>query len=98
MVVIGINVFEQIDTLDGRTSKAQEFRDHHNISYPILVDPDDTFAMNYGVKSQSLPTNLIIDREGKIQYQKSGFNQKEIVKTINKLVNRKVKSTLRTGG
>ena len=38
MVVIGINVFEQIDTLDGRTSKAQEFRDHHNISYPILVD------------------------------------------------------------
>tara|TARA_B100000749_G_C18123866_1_gene340990 strand:+ start:261 stop:551 length:291 start_codon:yes stop_codon:yes gene_type:complete len=96
VTVIGINVFEQIDTLDGRTSKAQEFRDHHNISYPILVDPDDTFAMNYGVKS--LPTNLIIDREGKIQYQKSGFNQKEIVETISKLVNRKVKLTLRTGG
>ena len=57
-VVIGVNQGESGDIV-------QDFGVRQNISYPLLVDNDNTVNLNYNVNS--LPTTIFIDPDGVVQ-------------------------------
>jgi peroxiredoxin len=56
--VIGVNQGEAAETL-------QEFGVRQNISYPLLVDDDNTVNLSYNVVS--LPTTIFIDADGVVE-------------------------------
>ncbi len=42
--------------------KVVSFAEKHSIPYPVLLDPDGTAGMSYGVRG--FPTKVLIDRDG----------------------------------
>jgi peroxiredoxin len=56
--VIGVNQGESADTV-------QEFGVRQAISYPLLVDDDNTVNLDYNINS--LPTTIFIDADGVVQ-------------------------------
>ena len=59
-----------IDSLE----PVKDFVDTYGINYPILIGADDAIevAKRYGNKFGSLPYTIVIDRNGKIVFAKSG--------------------------
>ena len=80
MVVIGVDTGE---TGDAREAAAR-FQAQHGLTYPILVDRDDSVQKAYGV--QAFPTNVIIDRRGYVRYAGAGFDREGIERTLGELV------------
>jgi peroxiredoxin len=79
VVVIGINTGEEGEP----QQKARAFQQKHGLTYPILLDEKGTVSAAYRV--QGLPTNVIIDREGKVRYIDAGFNASAIGKKLQEL-------------
>jgi peroxiredoxin len=61
VVVLGIDAREDAPLAE-QTAKARQFRDKHDLTYPILVDAGDQVVEQYRVFA--FPTNVIIDRQG----------------------------------
>lgn len=57
---------------DMPTQKAREFKTKHRLTYPVLVDTDGATAGAFEV--DAFPTNLIIDGQGVVRYQETGFD------------------------
>jgi peroxiredoxin len=81
-VVIGIDTAEE----NNQEEKARAFQLKHGLTYPILVDGKGTVAKAY--RAKNLPTNVIIDREGKVRYIEAGFNRETINKMLRELMER----------
>jgi peroxiredoxin len=80
VVVVGINTGESDDPM----TAARGFVEQHRLTYPVLVDADDSIAEAFGV--QAFPTNAILDREGKVVYMESGFNRAAIDAKLEELM------------
>jgi len=80
VVVIGIDTAEESHPKE----KAGEFRQKHELTYPILLDETGAVAKAYRV--QGFPTNVIIDREGKVRYIAAGFNAAAIDQALQQLI------------
>lgn len=53
--------------------------------YQVLLDPDDYFAINYGVFV--LPTIVVVDREGEVHYAHEGISTAErLIEVVDDLV------------
>lgn len=76
MVVVGVAIWAQGDPF----KVAEEFVKKHNLTYIVLVDAEDKTPDLYGV--EGVPTNLVIDKEGKIRYLQAGFDPEGIKKAI----------------
>jgi peroxiredoxin len=79
VVVIGVDTAET----NGPMEAAARFQAQHQLTYPILVDRDDTVETAYGV--HAFPTNVIIDRRGYVRYAGSGFDSAGINRTLGEL-------------
>ena len=58
---------------------AQQFRDRHSLTFPVLVDMDNTLLRQYG---KGLPYNVLIDRKGNIRYSKGGMYGEDFVTLV----------------
>ncbi len=76
--VVGLNVWD-----DGNVSKVKKFVAKHKLTYPILIDEDEKVFRAY-TKRRALPTNAVIDREGRVAYLGAGFDEKQIRKAVEK--------------
>ena len=81
VVVVGIDSGENPGT--DPFAKAREFQQKHSLTYPILVDADGKTKEALAVSG--LPTNVLIDREGKIRAIVVGFDSEQIEKTLREL-------------
>jgi peroxiredoxin len=79
-VVIGINTGEE----GLPKEKARAFQQKHGLTYPILLDEQARVSEAYRVKG--LPTNVIIDREGKIRSIEAGFNPDSVSQKLQELL------------
>ncbi len=74
----------------GREHSEKELKDYavsKNYSLPFVPDPGREIYKLYATKY--IPRNIVIDRDGKIIYQKSGFTAKEL-SDIEKLISEKL--------
>ena len=69
MVVLGIDARGHAPLAE-QTAKARQFRDKHDLTYPILVDAGDQVAEQYRVFG--FPTSVIIDRQGVVHEVEAG--------------------------
>ncbi len=74
--MIGVAIWAQGDPFE----VAKEFVQKHNLTYLVLVDAEDKTPDLYGV--EGVPTNVVIDKEGKIRYLKAGFDPNGIKRAI----------------
>lgn len=75
----------------GREHTEKELGDYaasKNLSLPFAPDPKRDIYKLYA--SKYIPRNIVIDRDGKIIYQKSGFTAKEL-EEIEELIAEKLK-------
>ena len=80
MVVVGINTAEE----SSPWQNARKFQQKHGLTYPILLDQDGKVRKAYRV--ENFPTNVVIDRTGKVQSIEVGFNPDALTKTLNELL------------
>ncbi|HEY3293893.1 MAG TPA: redoxin family protein [bacterium] len=66
VVVYGVNVFER-----SGTDKLKPFLTQQNVHFPVLLGTND-MATDYGVNS--IPTLVVIDKDGKIAYRHVGYS------------------------
>jgi peroxiredoxin len=79
---VAIDTAEEADPL----TKAREFKEKHGLTYPILIDADGAVRKAFAVAH--FPTNVIIDREGKVRYIAAGFNAAAIDHALQELIAR----------
>jgi peroxiredoxin len=84
VVVIGVNTAEHRG--EDPLRKAREFKDKHKLTYPILVDGDGKVRGAFSVSA--FPTNVLIDRDGKVRYIGSGFNATALNTALQGLMSR----------
>lgn len=72
--IAGIDIKENVE-------KVKSFAQKKEIKYSILLDSTGSVAQKYGVLG--IPTNVLIDKDGKILY--SGHSIEEVEKIIEKL-------------
>lgn len=82
VVVVGINTGEE----SSPRAKADGFKKKHGLTYPILLDETGKVTAAYQV--QGFPTNVIIDRQGKLRYIEPGFNAAAVDRTLRQLIAR----------
>jgi thiol-disulfide isomerase/thioredoxin len=73
LLVLGICVDEKSDTL---LDKIQDRMLQNQLSYPILWDHDSSVKNSYNIGA--IPVTYLIDKQGKIRYEHSGFTSKEV--------------------
>jgi peroxiredoxin len=78
--VVGINTAEEGDPLP----HARAFKEQHGLTYPILIDAKGTVRKAFAVSH--FPTNVVIDREGKIRYVAAGFDATALERALQELI------------
>ncbi len=58
LTVLAVNLGESEKTVEG-------FRDEYGLSFPILLDKDDTVSAQYAI--EPIPSTFFIDRTGRVQ-------------------------------
>ncbi len=88
-LVLAVNIDKPSKGLAGKKSKVVEkyLRDRP-VSFPILLDPTNEVYKLYGVKS--MPSTVIIDKDGHVRYVHKGYNSGDEDKYV-----KKIKSLLR---
>jgi peroxiredoxin len=77
VVVVGVSVWATEEPFKA----TREFVKRHGITYIVLVDPQKSAVANsYGV--EGVPTNVVIDRDGKIRYIQAGYDPNRIKQAI----------------
>jgi peroxiredoxin len=82
VVVLGVNTAESAGT--DPIQKAREFKEKHKLTYPILMDVDGKVREAFNVNA--FPTNVLIDREGKVRYIEPGFNAGGLNRMLQELM------------
>jgi cytochrome c biogenesis protein CcmG, thiol:disulfide interchange protein DsbE len=80
VVVVAVNTAEN----DNPLANARAFKEKHHLTYPILMDTDGKVRELFGVPGY--PTNILIDREGKVRAVVLGFDRGEIDKTLQEMM------------
>jgi cytochrome c biogenesis protein CcmG/thiol:disulfide interchange protein DsbE len=80
VVVVGIDTAEHEDPM----GNARHFQEQHALTYPILMDIEGKAREAFGVIA--FPTNVIIDREGKVRNVVTGFDPAELDQTLQRLM------------
>lgn len=78
VVVIGISIWAEGDPFE----IAKEFVKECKITYPVLVAPETDHPVVEAYKVLGVPTNVVIDKEGKIRYLQAGFDPEGIKQAI----------------
>lgn len=78
IVILAVNTWEQVKG-DERIAKVKEFIETNNYTFTVLFDED--VVNKYGVTG--IPTKFIVDRYGKLQFKKIGFDGES--KMINEM-------------
>ena len=78
VIVIGISIWAEGDPFE----VTKEFVKEHGITYPVLVDPQKESPIADAYKVIGVPTNVVIDREGRIRYMQAGFDPEGIKQAI----------------
>ncbi|WP_394228861.1 TlpA family protein disulfide reductase [Pseudoalteromonas spongiae] len=79
--VLGVNVEQQ-------NQKAKEFINELNVSFPILLDEQNTVSKLYDV--EAMPTTVVIDRNSNLRYVHYGYQAGD-----EKLYKKMVKALIR---
>ncbi|MDZ7715155.1 MAG: TlpA disulfide reductase family protein [Balneolaceae bacterium] len=80
LTILGVSVDEQ-----GK-SVVQPFIEKYNVTYPMVIDKDNTIMDKYG-PTMGIPTSYIIDKEGNLRYFALGaLTQKELKPKVDKLL------------
>ncbi len=58
----------------GDSDRVRAYVAEHELSFPVLNDPDGRLARNYGVGA--FPTTFVIDQAGKIRHAEVGYTTK----------------------
>jgi peroxiredoxin len=72
LTVIGINTNEQ----GPQERLARAFVQKHGVTYPTLLDKDSAIGQMY--RADALPTQVLIDRRGKVVFWDQGFDHEKI--------------------
>lgn len=64
--------------------EGQKMREKHGLTYALWVDREAVLFDRF--VDQAVPWNAVIDRDGTIKYTKLGFEEKEIVETLDALL------------
>ena len=78
--VLGVNVEQQ-------NQKAKEFINELNVSFPILLDEQNTVSKLYDV--EAMPTTVVIDRNSNLRYVHYGYqagDEKRYKKMVKALI------------
>ncbi|MEU1122757.1 TlpA disulfide reductase family protein [Streptomyces sp. NPDC005899] len=82
--------FVGINTRDGEKSLAVNFERDHGIPYPSLFDPAGKLILRFPrgtLNLQSIPSTLVIDRDGKIAARKvGGMDAEKLREMIDPLI------------
>jgi len=70
LVILGIN-------LDAKVTDMVRFLEKNPVTFPIVRDKDQTYVVPLGL--EALPTNLLVDRAGKVRFIHAGFRGEETV-------------------
>ena len=73
VVVLGVNTSDA-------PGAAARWTSAHGISYPVVFDEEQDAAHKYGV--DSLPTIVVLDREGKVKAMRTGFTDQAEVESL----------------
>jgi peroxiredoxin len=65
------------------TDEVAEFKEQKQLSFPMAPDPQRGIYQQFATKY--IPRNYIIDQKGKIAYQHTGYNQKELDRIVEKI-------------
>ena len=73
VLILGVTIDTKNDTLLGMIQSRML---QYKLSYPILWDHDNSVKSSYNIGA--IPVSYIIDKQGKIRYEHSGFTSKEV--------------------
>ncbi len=76
--MVGIDLGENLGNAKG-------FQEKHHLTFPVLIDPDKTSSPKFK-KGYAIPTNVVVDGNMVVRYCDSGFDSKELDRTIAKLL------------
>lgn len=76
VVLIGVDRDEPLETV-------QKFYKKMQISYPLALDPNATIFQKFADKKAGVTRNVLIDREGKIQYLTRLFDKEEFSNLVS---------------
>ena len=74
-------LFEDEDLLPADAGFCANWRDRFKVTYPVVIDPDFTIGI-YG-DSDQMPLNIVVDKEGIIQYKAVGSNLGDLHQRMN---------------
>lgn len=78
VVIYAVNTFER-SSGDARTQAVEKFIADNKYSFPVLFDSD--VASSNGI--QSIPTQFVIDKKGRIQFINVGFEGPQMVEELS---------------
>lgn len=77
LVVLGMTrlygTYDDNPTLAGELKYLRDFREEYKLPYPFVVASNQKTQIKYG--AQSLPTAVLIDKEGIVRYVSTGINK-----------------------
>jgi len=71
--VLGIDLRESVETV-------RNFRDTHNLTFPLLIDSDYSVWNQYGMGY--IPHNVVISPDWVVRYTNYGYDKQTIIQTI----------------
>ena len=84
-MVVGIDLAEP----DHFTENARAFQKRHQLTYPILVDPQGETINAY--RLLGTPFNVLIDRAGRVRYLDAGFNPSALDRALRELLSQRTR-------
>jgi peroxiredoxin len=76
VVVAGIHIWSQKDAAE----EARAFAQKHRLTFPILVDSQNSLVATYGV--QAVPTDVVIGKDGKVRFIHPGAGEQAVRQAI----------------
>jgi peroxiredoxin len=66
-----------------------KFAKEYGITFPILIDDEDGYAVSNAYGLTNVPTTFLIDTEGSVKVSSMGFDKKDLEKIAAELAERK---------
>ncbi len=73
--------FEIVAISNEDANKVKQFLKTVNTSYPVLIDREGKINMMYGISGY--PNEILIDKNGRIAFQSTGFDEKGLQDAID---------------
>lgn len=89
LIVIGISTLESINPIY-RLEYIANFVSERDMSYQVVLDDGDSLWRAFGLEARSVPTTILIDRDGKIARAFTGTRTEEgFIEEIDRIINQK---------